>query len=389
MKNKKSILIVIILAFLTAIEALSIDLYLPAFVQISEDLKVSSSSVQVSLSLFLAGFAIGQLIWGPLSDKFGRKKPLLISLVIYTIASIGCSVANNIEFLWIARFIQALGGCGGVVLARAIVSDYYPKSETLSIYATLALIMGVGPILGPILGSQLLQLGDWHYPFYAMVILGLIGILIVLLYLPETHKKTDNYNSNVISTYKSLFKEKQFVIHVLQAGVVNGVLMIYIGNAPFLIIEKAQFSENVFSIIFATNAIGLMISSFITSKIQKSLSAKRIVFIASIMMLITAILITVTSAIINSYSIILIILFFYVFPMGMLFPTTTDLALAPFDSSKSGAASSMFGAIQLAIAFIMSVSAGFFLNGDSLSLGVIFCFFSIISLIIIFMGNKK
>ncbi|MDL2215429.1 MFS transporter, partial [Dysgonomonas sp. OttesenSCG-928-M03] len=139
--------VIIILALLTALEPLCIDLYLPGFLQISETFSTPIASVQISLSTFLAGFAIGQLIWGPLADKFGRKRPILISLFVFILASFVSLYVRSIEQLWVIRFLQALSGCGGVVIARAVVTDYFDKTKTLKIFALLALIMGIAPIV--------------------------------------------------------------------------------------------------------------------------------------------------------------------------------------------------------------------------------------------------
>jgi hypothetical protein len=158
MKTKK--LIVFILAVITALESLSIDLYLPAFTQIAQTFHTLIGNVQISLSLFLAGFAIGQLLWGPLSDKYGRKPVLLSGLGLFVVSAVAIHFVRYIEWLWLLRFLQAFGGCVGIVMSRAIVADMFSKEETISIFSTQSQISGIAPIIAPLLGSMLLNYWD-------------------------------------------------------------------------------------------------------------------------------------------------------------------------------------------------------------------------------------
>jgi len=381
--------IIIILSLLTALEPLSIDLYLPGFIMISEAFSTSVSSVQISLSTFLAGFAVGQLIWGPVSDKLGRKKPILFSLLIFTLASIACIYVKTIEQLWVVRFLQAIGGCAGVVISRAIVTDYFDKSKTLKIFALLGLIMGIAPILGPGIGNFILHFSSWKGLFGSMAGLGILLFILTLFFLPETFKPesslsdTSGKKQGVLKNYMEVMKNKKFVIYALIAGISNGVLMIYVANGPFIIMEKGGFSGDAFSIIFAINAFGLMSGSYLTSIFQKYCPTGKIVKLALLFMLAINIilLISMNTGIIFT----LVTLFFYIFPIGILFPATTELAITPFaGTNKSGTASALFGSIQLAVAFICTIFSGLISNGTLISVGIGFLFCSIISSCILF-----
>lgn len=377
-------IVILILSLLTALEPLSIDLYLPGFLKISEAFSTSVSSVQISLSTFLAGFAIGQLIWGPLADKFGRKKPILISLIIFIVASVACIYVQTIEQLWVVRFIQALGGCGGVVISRAVVTDYFDKSQTLKIFALLALIMGVAPIIAPTIGNGVLKFLNWEGLFEAMAVLGIILFLFTLFGLPETHKeRVKKEDSNVFRDYLKILKVRKFLIYSLIAGIANGALMIYVANGPFLIMENGGFSGNAFSLIFGTNALGLMIGSLITGFLQKYIPTNKLVKLALIFMLcFSAILLTAMYANIH-INIILIILFFYIFPIGILFPTTTELAITPF-TDNSGTASALFGSIQLAVAFLCSIISSIMSDGRVTTVGISFLLCGLIAFSLVF-----
>lgn len=387
----KRLSVIIILAFLTALEPLSIDLYLPGFLELGKHFRTDIAAVQMSLSIFLGGFALGQLLWGPLSDHFGRKIPLIISLIIFILASLGCIYVEDIEHLWIMRFIQAIGGCGGIVISRAIVTDYFKKTETLSIFAMLALIMGVAPIVAPLIGNSILKILGWKGLFETMALLGGIGLLATIFILPETLNKAAKQSvpSNIWNNYKTIFKSRTFIKYSLIAGIINGALMIYIGNAPSLIMDKGGLSGNYFSAIFAINALGLMISSYITSVIQKYIGSRKIVFIAILMMIATSILFSAAVFIDVAVTYLLIILFFYVFPMGMLFPTTTDLAMAPFVGENSGAASSLFGTIQLSLAFLFSVGSTALSDGSTITTGIVFTICALSAFAVIALGNIK
>lgn len=377
-------IIIIILALLTALEPLSIDLYLPGFIMISETFGASISAVQISLSTFLGGFAIGQLIWGPLADRFGRKKPILLSLLIFIAASVACIYVKTIEQLWVVRFIQAIGGCGGIVISRAIVTDYFDKSDTLKIFALLAVIMGIAPIVAPSIGNGVLHVFEWEGLFGAMAILGVVLFLLTLFLLPETLKKQkSNAKSSVLTDYLQILQVKKFVIYALLAGIVNGALMIYVANGPLIIMDKGGFSSDMFSIIFATNAFGLMISSFVTSRLQRYIATNKLVKLALLFMFAVSLILLALMYINAHIIIILVALFFYIFPLGILLPTTTELAITPF-TENSGAASSLFGAIQLAVAFVCSIVSNYINDESLLAVGISFFLCSLFAFAIVF-----
>jgi len=380
-------IIILILSLLTALEPLSIDLYLPGFINIARAFGTSVSMVQISLSTFLGGFALGQLIWGPLADKFGRKKPILISLAIFMIASVLCVHVKSIEQLWVLRFIQALGGCGGVVISRAVVTDYFDKAYTLKIFSLLALIMGIAPILAPSIGNGILKFLNWQGVFYTLAVLGILLFSCTLFLLPETHPKYKRtQTSGVFRNYLSIIKNRQFLKYSLIAGFVNGALMVYVANGPFLIMEKGGFSGNMFSLIFSVNALGLMLGSFLASFLQRFMSTIRLTYLSLLFMFSVNIILIVIMYLSVQISAILVVLFFYVFPLGILLPTTTELAMKPFTDHNSGTASALFGSIQLAIAFICSVISNYMTDGTIIAIGFGFLLCSLFSFVIVFSG---
>ena len=377
-------MVIIILALLTALEPLSIDLYFPGFILIAEAFNTPISQVQISLTTFLGGFAIGQLLWGPLADKYGRKKPILISLAIFIVASVACIYVRTIEQLWVVRFIQAIGGCGGIVISRAVVTDYFHKSDTLRIFSLLALIMGIAPILAPIIGNGILTFLGWKSLFGAIVVLGILMFFLTLFFLPETHKgRGTEAGKNVFRGYLDILKVRKFFIYSLLAGLANGILMIYVANGPFMIMEYGGLSGNMFSIVFAVNAFGLMLGSYLTTHLQKHIPVNKLVKQTLIFMLGVGIVLLGLMWMNSSIYLILIALFFYVFPIGILFPTTTELAITPF-TSNSGTASALFGSIQLLVAFICSLLSNSMSNGTMLMVGTAFFLCSLVAAVVVF-----
>ncbi|NDV68406.1 multidrug effflux MFS transporter [Dysgonomonas sp. 25] len=376
--------VIIILALLTALEPLSIDLYLPGFIQIADSLGTNVSAVQISLSTFLGGFAIGQLFLGPLADRFGRKKPILLSLVIFIVASVACLYVRTIEQLWVVRFVQAIGGCGGVVISRAVVTDYFDKTKTLQIFALLALIMGIAPIVAPSIGNGILQLASWKGLFGALVVLGVSLFLFTSFGLPETCKERSiNRDSNVFKNYWEILKVRKFLVYSLLAGIVNGALMIYVANGPFLIMEKGGFSTNIFTLVFSINALGLMFASFLTTILQKYIPTNKLAKQAVLFMFAISIVLLVMMYVQVDMVFILVALFFYVFPIGILFPTTTELAITPF-TDNAGTASALFGSIQLAVAFICSLVSSIMNDGTVVMVGIAFLLCSALAFIAVF-----
>lgn len=376
-------LVIGVLSLLTALEPLCIDMYLPGFIQIADAFSSPIAAVQISLTTFLGGFAIGQLLWGPLADRFGRKKPILVSLFIFILASIACLYVRTIEQLWVARFIQALGGCGGVVISRAVVTDYFDKNDTLKIFALLGLIMGVAPIIAPAIGNAVLNAFQWIGLFHAMVILGVALFVLTLFCLPETFRgKPQSADKNVWQNYWEILKVRKFLVYSLLAGLANGALMIYVANGPFLIMDYGGFSGNIFSLVIGINALGLMVGSYITAVLQKHIQTNVLVKYALLLMGVMSVVLFAAMSMNAGIIPILVILFFYVFPIGILFPTTTELAITPF-IHNSATASALFGSIQLMIAFICSLLSNYISDGTIRAVGLSFLLCNISAFIVL------
>ncbi|MCR4032098.1 MULTISPECIES: multidrug effflux MFS transporter [Flavobacterium] len=362
--TRKEVLITVILALLTAIEILSVDLYLPAFKSIADDLQADIGKVQISLSTFLGGFALGQLVWGVLADKFGRKLPIIAGLALYTILSISIVKVESIEMFWLIRFLQAFSGSAGVVVARAIVTDVFERNKTMKVFSLLALIMGVTPIVAPSIGNALLQTGTWHSNFIAMAVIGFIILLLVVFLLPETYSREIlRIDDSSKSKQTPVFKNGQFVIYTIIGSMVYSGLLAFISNSPFLIMEKGGFTGTEYSLIFGVISIGIVMGSYSINYLikffDKHLIVRRVCLLQVIFALLSVISIYMNAPII----VILLLIFPYLFLLGILLPATADLALEPF-RINGGKASAIFGFVQLAVTFIILTIIGLIQNNS-------------------------
>lgn len=352
--KKQQFIVVLILALLSALEPFSIDLYLPGFLKMAQYYQTDLKSVQFSISTFLAGFAVGQLFWGIISDKYGRKWPTIASLLLFIAATIACIYAVNIEQFWVARFFQAFAGCAGVVIARAIVNEYFEQEDTMRVFSLLAIIAGVAPIIGPVAGNFLVSHFSWQSTFVTLFVLGVISLLLVVLFLPETKVKTTSVQKrNLVQDFKSVLQVKTFLKYTLIGSVTYSVLMIYLANAPYLIMEYGQLSSATFSYIFAFNAVGLMLGAWVSSAFTRWWSIRQIILYTTIFGLVGSLVFLGFCITKQSIEWLLVPLFFIVLTLGVLFPATTKLALEPFVET-SGSASALLGSLQLMLTFMIS-----------------------------------
>ena len=242
-----SMLLVTLLALLTALDAMAIDLYLPAMPTIAEALQVSSGEVQQTLAIFLAGLAIGQGIYGPLLDRFGRRSPLLIGIGIFVVGSVIAALSPSIEWLLFARFIQALGAAAGLVAPRAIIDDLYELEDSARMQSILMQVMMVAPIVAPILGGVLLIHWQWSSIFWVMAILGFIGVVWGMKTIPNSQPVEERVPLSlkaIIHSYGGFLLQPRFVLYTIASGLVLGSFFTYISRSPFVFIEHFRIERN-------------------------------------------------------------------------------------------------------------------------------------------------
>jgi DHA1 family bicyclomycin/chloramphenicol resistance-like MFS transporter len=259
MNSKNRSVIILILGLLSAIGPFSIDMYLPGFPAIAKDLDTSVDMVSYSLASFFIGVCIGQLLYGPLLDRYGRKKPLITGLVLYIIASIGCVFSNTIELLIFFRFFQALGGCVGMVAPRAIIRDVFPVEENARVFSLMILILGVSPIIAPTAGSYLITWFGWHSVFLVLAIICALILLSVIFWLPESKKADAGYSLKpkpIITNFFQALKVPQFYTYAFTGAISSAGLFAYLSGSPFVFMKYFGTTEQQYGYIFAIIAAG-------------------------------------------------------------------------------------------------------------------------------------
>jgi MFS transporter, DHA1 family, multidrug resistance protein len=378
--------LVLILAVLSLIAPLAIDMYLPALPFIAQSLTATDSEVQRTLSTYFVGFAIGQAIYGPIADRFGRKPPLYFGLAVYIVASLGCAVAPNVDTLIWLRFLQAAGGCAGTIVARAMVRDLFTGADAIRVYSRVLLVFGVGPILAPIVGSGVLLWFGWREIFFLLTAIGVLSLVLIIVRLPETrdpkHVRPLRLDS-ILLGYGRLLAHRNFMGYALTGGTMMAGTFAYIAGLPF-VIENYGHPSHYFSIVFGFNAVGFIIASQVNVRVQRRLSPQRVLFIALLIQIAAAavFVINVLAGWGGLFG-ILVPLFFWIATMGFVIPNTTGLAMAPF-AANAGAASALLGVLQFTLAAGSSALLSKLTEFDDTALPMIgvMAAFSVLSLLI-------
>ena len=276
--------LVILLGSLTAMGPLAIDMYLSTLPAIGQSLVATPAAVQATVSAFLAGMAIGQLVYGPWSDRIGRRVPVMLGVVIFVAASVACAMATSVEQLLAARFVQALGACAGAVVSRAVVRDTFDHTETARTLSLMMLIMGLAPILAPLLGAALLAFGGWRLNFWFMAAFGVVVGAVAVLRLKESRSEAtarQAASENPFQSYAALLRQPRLLGYAL-AGALNGAtLFTYIATSPGLIMGTYGYSAAVFPWIFGFNALGIVGSGQINRMILRRVHPDRVLSLAS------------------------------------------------------------------------------------------------------------
>jgi MFS transporter, DHA1 family, multidrug resistance protein len=350
--SNKNFYLILILGLLTAIGPFSIDMYLPAFPDIAKGLNTTIAKVMLSLSSFFIGISAGQLVYGPLLERFGRKKPLYVGLVIYLLASIGCAMSTSIDALILFRLLQALGGCAGMVASRAMVRDLFEVKENAKIFSLLMLVVAVSPIIAPTLGGYVTAVLGWRYVFAMLIIVALIILTGVYYLLPESRKPDPTISLKprpIIKNYMGIIRQPQFYTYALTGAISSAGLYAYISGSPHVFMEIFKVSEQQYGWIFALIAMGLIGASQINTVLLKNYESEQIIKAAlSFQSIIGIILAVVTYLGWGELFLTIFLIFIFLCCQGFIFPNSSALSLATF-GHNAGSASAMLGAIQMFI----------------------------------------
>lgn len=390
LKNRTGI--ILILGLLSALGPFSIDMYLPGFPAIADDLSVSVDAISYSLSSFFAGVCIGQLLCGPLLDRFGRRIPLITGMLLYIVASIGCVLSNSIELLIICRFFQALGGCVGMVAPRAVIRDIFPVEENAKIFSLMILILGVSPIVAPTAGSYLISAFGWHSVFMVLTVIGIITLLAVVFGLPESRQPDPAYSLKakpILLNFYSVLKVPQFYTYSLMGAISSAALFAYLSGSPFVFMKLFGTSEQEYGIIFAIIAAGLILCSQLNNQLLKKYTSEQITVVTLSIQTAVGIALLIGTAFnwLNLYSTVALIALF-LSCQGFAFPNSSALSMAPF-SSNAGSASALMGAMQMAFGAFTAAVIGWCNPSSALPLAVIMASCAMVALLILFFGTRK
>jgi DHA1 family bicyclomycin/chloramphenicol resistance-like MFS transporter len=391
-KSQKQIYLILILGLLTAIGPLSIDMYLPAFPDIAKGLNTSVASVMLSLSSFFIGISVGQLIYGPLLERYGRKKPLYFGLVIYAIAAIGCASTLTVNGLIIFRLFQALGGCVGMVAARAMVRDLFEVKDNAKVFSTLMLVVAVSPIIAPTLGGYITAYLGWRYIFGMLIIVISLILIAVYFLLPESKKPDTNFSlrpSAIATSYLTIIKNSQFAIYTFTGAIAYAGLYSYISGSPYVFMVIYGVSEKYYGWIFAVIAGGLISASQLNNFLLRKYRSEQIIKAALYFQNTIGIILAAT-AILGMHHLYLTILLIMLFLccQGFIFPNASALSMAPF-AHNAGSASALMGFIQMSVGALMSAMVSVLQNGTAIPMTAVMATCSISASLLYALGKRR
>jgi MFS transporter, DHA1 family, multidrug resistance protein len=347
----------VILGALTGMGPLAIDTYLPALPTIARELATGMPTVQISLSIYFVGIALGQAMYGPLSDRVGRKPALYLGLVLFIGGSLGCALAPAVRPLIAFRFVQALGGCAPLVVPRAVVRDLFDARGSVRMLSVLMLVMGLAPILSPLLGGQLLIHFGWRSIFWVHASIGIALLLTVVLLLRESlpaERRVRQPISAVLATYSSLLHDRAYMGYVLAGSFTFAGLLAYISGSAFVFIELFHVPPERFGFYFGTNAFGIIACSQINRALARAHDARSILNrVLWVTLVSSALLVANAYAGFGGFAGILVPLFFFIAMYGFVSPNSTALAMAPH-GRVAGTASALMGTVQ----FVLGATAG-------------------------------
>lgn len=349
-------LTLLVLALLTAFGPLSIDMYLPAFAAIADSYQTTSNDVELSLTAFFLGLCIGQLLYGTVADRYGRKPPLYVGLVLYIVSSLALAYASSLESFIGWRFVQAIGSCAGLVIARAMVRDMYTPQASAQVFSWLILVMGIAPIVAPLLGALITDNLGWPAMFLLLAALALLCLLIMNRKLVETRGPDPSVRiASSLSIYAAILRDVRFLRYALPGGIAQSGMFAYITASPLLFIEFFGLDPTLYGWLFASNAIGIISMAQLNAWLLRRCPADRILRRA----LPTLAVISAALALMGWFTVsvwpLMVGVFCYVSTLGMVFPNTMAGALAE-QQQRAGSASALTGSLQFLIAVLVSAA---------------------------------
>ena len=377
------VVFVIILSALMAVTSLSTDIYLPAMPQMNSDLRGNS---ELTISGFLAGFCIAQLIWGPLSDRYGRRLPLFIGIVLFIVGSAGCALSSDMTQIVFWRVFQALGACTGPMLARAMIRDLFSRSRAAQMLSTLMIIMAIAPIAGPLIGGQMIRFTSWHSIFWLLVAIGAV-LLLALNFLPETLPAERRVNVSLAGAFRNylrLLRDAAYLRFTLCLTFYYVAAYAFITGSPWVYIRYFGVAPQFYGWLFAVNIVGLMAVSMLNRRLVHHYPLENLLKIAVAVALLAALTLGVATALnIGGITLIIVPVFIFFSMNGIIAATSTACALDQVPEI-AGSAAALMGALQYGSGIISSLLLALFSDGTPWTMGWIIALFACASAVMAF-----
>jgi len=374
----------LLLGALTSLGPLAIDAYLPALPTIERELGSSPGAVQLTLSAYFLGLASGQLLWGPIADRRGRRNPLLMGLALYATGSLLCAIAPRVEVLIAARGIQALGGSAGVVVVRAVVRDRWAGRQAAQMMSLIVLVMGAAPILAPTLGGALLGLGSWRLIFVLLFVAALLVLLAIHRFLPETGG--GRTPERLLDAARHAIQDRRFVAYSLAAGFSQAGMFAYIAGSPFVFIEILGLDPSVFAILFGVNATGYIACSQLNAFLLRTRDHTTVALAGTVATTtIGSALLWITAGAAALIPIAALVLA-YVASIGFVNANSTAAALED-QQERAGLASALMGSAQFTIASVASALVGALADGTSRPMAIVMVGCAAVALACVLVGR--
>jgi DHA1 family bicyclomycin/chloramphenicol resistance-like MFS transporter len=385
-------LIIIILGALSTISPFAIDMYLPAFPQIAAALHTSTARVSLSLASYFAGMAAGQLFYGPLLDRFGRKLPLYAGLILFIVASVLCLDSRSVEWLIAMRFVQALGGCAAQVAAMAMVRDFFPAHETAKIISLLILILSVSPLLAPSVGVFVAVHLGWQSVFIILAAFVVLMLAVCWSHLPPGQQPDRTVSlrfQSILSNYAFVLKEPQFITYALSGAFAFSGLLVYVASSPIIFMEVFHVSVQEFGAIFAGLATGFIGSNQVNVLLLRKFSSEQI-FRATLLVECPVALLLLVGTAFGWFGLpaTLVLLFIALSSLGLAYPNAAALSLVPFDRNI-GSASAMLGFLQIGVSGLASACVGLWGSHTMIPVAFILAATSWLAFAILIVGKRN
>lgn len=391
MTRKQHFIIILILGSLATISPFSIDMYLPGFPAIAEDLNTSIEQVQLSLTSYLVGISVGQLLYGPLLDRYGRKMPLYAGLVVYLLASLACAFTMSAESLIAMRFVQAIGGCAGMVAAQALVRDLFPVNKTAQVFSLITLVIAVSPMIAPTVGGYVTAAFGWHAVF--LILAGITALILVAIHfvLPEGKQPDTTLSLRpkpVLQNFLAVLRQPQFLVYALVGGVATAAPFAYIAGSANVFMNIYHVSEQAYGWIFAFLAFAMIGTTQLNHFLLRRFTSQQIINFTLFYQTAVGLLLVVGSwyGWFGMYGLILL-MFVFLTGQGLTNPNATALSLAPF-SKHAGSASALMGSFRMAMGGLVSAAVSIFHNNTALPMLSVMMACALAGLVILLISKR-